>query len=155
MDEIHKCLMPKHYSLAALSMRFTFTYHGNPMPRPRVARYGGIYVASEYMEYKTILAVLMNRERAGQDCWWMWPPSTNDKKARAKYLKDFRFRLSAVFYRTHNRGDIGNLVKAVEDALQDANIIGDDSQIDEYFEPFGKRIDKDNPRIEIILERVE
>lgn len=129
-----------------------FTFYGEPVPamRPRLGR-NGTYNDPKYSDYKRALAEAIKAEFG----FWAWGiPPAEETTARKKYLKNHRYALSLAVYRTNDRGDLSNFVKCVEDALQDAGVFANDSQIDSYLEPFFKTIDKENPRIELKLIRL-
>lgn len=128
---------------------FRFTFDGEPIPamRPRVTR-NGTFMPLAYRQYQMRLALSLRQSfgRLGN-----FPP-TGDK-ARSAYLKAHRYRLEIKAYRSNKRQvDADNLSKSVLDALQNAGIVANDSQVDELF--CRKCVDPTSPRIEICLERL-
>jgi Holliday junction resolvase RusA-like endonuclease len=127
-----------------------FVHHGEPVPAARArSGQGRTYTPEKYRAYKEGLATaLMARFRE------ILPeiPGTRIPKERKKYLDQNRYRVEITVYRSKRTGDWDNFAKSVCDALQDAGLIADDSQIDEGH--CWKRIDKTNPRIEFELERI-
>ncbi len=90
----------------------------------------------------------------------------NDKKcliAIKKYLKGIQINnpIKCVFYiyAQDKRHDRGNLSSAVEksflDALQLAKVIGNDGWDDVYDSEFHTDVDKENPRVEVVIEIME
>lgn len=128
-------------------MKITMTYPGNPVPFSR-PRFNGkqSFNDPKYAQYKRSLSAFINREY-GYFAWDI--PKAGDKK-RSKYLAANRYHLTVRAFRDENRGDVDNFLKTVQDALQDAGVIADDSQIDSI--KAEKFIDKENPRIEFELE---
>jgi Holliday junction resolvase RusA-like endonuclease len=128
---------------------FRFSFDGEPIPamRPRVTR-NGTFTPLAYRQYKNRLALAL-RHGFGH---LVSIPASGDK-ARSSYLKSYRYRLKITAYRSNNRPvDADNLSKSVLDALQDAGILANDSQVDELF--CRKCVDTTSPRIEIYLERL-
>ena len=73
------------------------------------------------------------------------------------------YRLSVRVYRSTRRGDLGNFVKAVEDALNPPKGAGrkagqivwpDDARVTDYGPTF-MRTDRTNPRTEVTIEVIE
>ncbi len=132
-------------------MKFSFTYSGEPVPasRPRFDKRGFAYTDPRYAKYKKDLAYFIRREF--KDYLPSFPPKAS--KERTAYLKNNRYILILRVFRTVNRGDVDNHLKAIQDALQDARLFADDSQIDEA--RVTKSIDKMNPRIEFKLIHIQ
>lgn len=105
-----------------------FTYNQNPVPfkRPRFNR-GQSFNDKAYSTYKANLAAALVAERLPRI------PEGIELKLVAKFYRDSRRRV-----------DLDNLEKALNDALQDAGILPDDSQIVESHT--FKGYDKENPR---------
>lgn len=151
---------PKHSSigigggnpsgLRANRINISFVYPGAPVPamRPRHSQ-KGTYNPKQYTNYKKALAQAI-RQKFG-DLAQQVPPAGS--KERSRYLKERRFRLIVEVHRTARRGDADNFLKTVQDAIQQAGIIGDDSQLDEVY--CRKYIDKQNPRIGFALEELD
>ncbi len=78
------------------------------------------------------------------------PPAAGSKE-RSDYLANNRYALIVKVYRSVNRGDLDNYVKTVLDAMQDAGLFADDSQIDRITGE--KFIDRENPRIVFTLKQ--
>ena len=129
-------------------MIIEFTFGGEPVPamRPRVAGRRA-YTPPKYKKYKEALANAIKKEYG----YFSWDIPEPNSKERTKYLANNRYILSVNVYRRTNRGDADNFLKSVQDALQDSGVIADDSQIDRA--TVEKFIDKENPRIELILEK--
>jgi Holliday junction resolvase RusA-like endonuclease len=123
---------------------------GNPIPasRPRFTKSGRAYTAEPYKSYKANLAkkleMLMGELPEIPDA---------GTKERTAYLKAHRYQLSLKIYREKAIGDVDNYAKSVMDALQDAGVIANDSQIDTAH--IVKRVDKKNPRLCILLEEAD
>ncbi len=124
-----------------------FQYQGEPVAAARarvVNRHA--YTPKHYADYKKALSGAI-RQAFGHLGNAIPTPGS---KPRAKWLSAHRFRLVVEVYRSINRGDADNFLKAVQDAIQQAGIIGDDCQLDEVY--CRKHIDKQNPRISFVLE---
>lgn len=124
------------------------TFYIKPMPTRR-GRNGGRHVYSD-PEYKAHKAELIAdlKKHFGYFCWDF--PESNTKERR-KFFKENRYALALRVYTVRYVGDMDNYSKVVKDALQQAGVIPDDKLIDDYKEPYGKRVDKENPRIEMKL----
>jgi len=132
---------------------FTLEFTGAPVPamRPRFTRAGNTYNDPTYQHYKAALA---SQFRRANPFLTADIPERNTKQ-RGKWLASHRYELSVQVYTATRRGDLDNYVKTVQDAMQDAGVIGDDVQIDGYRQPFFKTLNKDNPRIVVTLWRLE
>jgi Holliday junction resolvase RusA-like endonuclease len=130
--------------------RLTFTHHGPPIPapRPRLGRFGTFNPPS-YTRYKDALVKAL---RAEYGPLLMQFPASGSKE-RSRYLADNRFRLILEVYRATNRGDVDNYLKTAQDAIQQAGLLADDSQIDEIF--CRKHLDRESPRLVFTLERLQ
>ncbi len=62
--------------------------------------------------------------------------------------------IRALFYRDANRGDATGLYESLADLLQDAQILGNDSQI-EHWDGSRRLVDKQRPRIEVHISVIE
>ena len=127
-----------------------YTFYNDPMPAPRPKAYSrgnraGVYNPSQYMEYKAMLASELRRKFSHK-----FNVPAKGTKERTKYIKNNRYALSVEFYRTKNVGDVDNYLKTVKDALEDAGILANDSQVDLAI--VFKGIDKEWPRTVIMLQ---
>ena len=109
-----------------------------PQPRPRFSRYGGVYFPQAFQEYKATISKAAVQAMAGRE------PLTGELKAVLKFFRK---------YKTISRryGDCDNLSKAVLDACNGI-VYADDSQIISVVS--NKYTDKDNPHIEIEIEKI-
>lgn len=127
-----------------------YTHPGNPVPfqRPRFNRKTGkVFQSAKYNQYKKRLALGLNAMYGHLQLDW---PSLNDTNACRKYKRDNRYQLLVRAFRAdHSICDADNLLKAAQDALQDARVIMDDYQIDDA--RVIKAVDTKNPRLEIVL----
>lgn len=129
----------------------SFTFEGEPVPyqrynhaarfRPDVKRYYG---------YKKELAHALKQEY-GYFSWGM-PDGLNDYQ-KGKWIKANRYHLLLKVYRSKNMGDIDNYTKSVMDSMQDAKVLFNDAQVDSIAAT--KHIDKERPRVEFELWRIE
>lgn len=126
-----------------------FTFPGNPVPamRPRLGRHR-TYNPPVYTRYKTALVQAL-KKAFGHLALDIPPTGT---KQRGHYLASHRYRLVVEVYRVARKGDADNYLKTVQDAIQQAGIIGDDSQVDEVY--CRKHIDRENPRVAFVLEEL-
>ena len=127
------------------------TFTGEPVPaqRTRTAKGGHRYTPKKYKAYKSDL---INHIENKYSHLKKLVPSKENKKERTKYFKENRFYISLAVYRSKSYGDADNFLKAVQDALEQSGVIGNDSQIDDG--DFRKRVDKNNPRIEFKLTKL-
>lgn len=133
-------------------MQINFTFKGEPVAaqRPRYDRRNNrTYTPTTYLNYKKKLSTAIRRE-CNHLIGKIPKAGTSE---RSKYLAENKYKLHVNVYRAANRGDIDNFIKSVMDAIQDAYIIGDDSQI--YKLSGEKFIDKENPRVEFELRLIE
>ena len=109
-----------------------------PQPRPRFSRYGGVYFPQAFQAYKATISKAAVQAMAGRE------PLTGELKAVLKFFRK---------YKTISRryGDCDNLSKAVLDSLNGVCYV-DDSQIISVVST--KHTDKDNPHIEIEIEKI-
>lgn len=129
-----------------IALRVIYRKEPVPAQRPRFDSVRGrTYTPAKYDKYKRGLAKAIQLQ-AGP----FIPPPAPGSKERAKELKQNRYFLTLMVYRKRNVGDGDNYLKSVQDALQDAGVIIDDSQIDIAL--VDKRfIDKVDPRVELEL----
>lgn len=127
-----------------------FEFQGEPIPaaRVRATKSGHVYTPAKYATYKSALITAL-KNQFGDSI--PTPPSPGSKQ-RSPWLATHRYRLIVEIYRSVNRGDADNFLKTVQDAIQQAGLIGDDSQLDEVY--CRKHIDKDNPRMAFVLEEL-
>lgn len=136
-----------------LDVLINHEFTGNPIPfkRPRFTRNNIGYNDPDYDRYKKNLAASLLV--AYPDVLGDVPPVKT--RERSKWLKANRYGLSVHVYRADNRhADLDNFIKTVCDALQDANVIVNDSQIDVLGGCF-KTVDPANPRVEIVLWKLD
>lgn len=133
-----------------MSWPIEFTFHGEPVPaaRPRVTR-NGSFTPEKYAAYKKSLTAALNAEYGFYG--WDIPPTTVPTE-RQKWMKANRYRLAITAYVSSLRADWDNLGKTVSDAIEQAGIIANDSQIDDA--QVLKVRDKASPRVEIKLWRL-
>lgn len=136
--------------LRANPMSISFVFPGAPVPamRPRHSR-NGTYNPKRYTAYKKAFSEAL-KQKFGHLAKQV-PPAGS--KERTAYLASHRYRLIVEVHRLACRGDADNFLKTVQDAIQQAGIIGDDSQFDEVY--CRKLMDKQNPRISFCLERLD
>jgi Holliday junction resolvase RusA-like endonuclease len=133
-------------------VRIEFEFPGPPVPWARPGEYKGRrYNPEKYSKYKADLARAIKAEYG----YFAWDIPAKGTKERTRYYKNNQYSLSVQVFREKDRGDLSNYTKCVEDALKLAGVIGDDCQIKEYKEPFGIFIDKENPRVHLILESLK
>jgi crossover junction endodeoxyribonuclease RusA len=115
--------------------RFSLTIPGNPIPkaRPRVVD-GRAFTPSRTKEYEALVREYA-RVAWGNREPWAGPVA-----------------LTMLFFRaTAHRADLDNLVKAVTDALQGV-VYDNDAQVAILHAE--RYIDRDDPRVEILVERL-
>lgn len=127
----------------------SFVFPGEPVAaaRPRVTA-RGTFTPAEYRVWKNTLTTLL-RVKFAEQVQQVPPTRTNQ---RTKWIKQNRYHLDVTVYRSKNVGDIDNFYKGVADALEDAGILANDSQID--LMTGRKLIDKRQPRVEFTLIRL-
>lgn len=138
-------------------MSFYLVFYGEPIPaaRPRVTKNGHAFTPERYRTFKSKLSsevkeiVSFSRQKGSKEFDF---PETRLSTARAKWLRENRYELTIVFHCSSRVGDLDNLLKGVQDALEQGGALANDSQIDKVWAK--KTIDKDNPRIEIMLKRI-
>ena len=69
------------------------------------------------------------------------------------FPKRLAVKVTATIYRPQRSGDLSNRIKPVEDVLQKAGVLENDSQIDELH--WYKRDDKARPRVEVEITELE
>lgn len=131
-------------------MLVEFTFPGPPVPasRPRVTRTGHAFTEPKYAEYKKALATALKAEYG----YFAWDIPAPGSKERSKWLKANRYTLTVKAFINPDRGDVDNYLKCAADAITQAGLIGDDSQI--IIMTGMKYPDKQNPRLEITLEKM-
>lgn len=131
-------------------MRLEIIFDGSPVPaaRPRVV-FGHAYTPKKYEKYK---AALTRYIKANAGTFERIHPEKGSK-ARSIYLAQNRYALSVQVYQAANRGDLDNFIKTAMDALTQANVIADDSQID-ILQGY-KTVNKNDPKMIILLEKIE
>ena len=119
-------------------MKFTVEIEPLPQPRPRFSRFGGVYFPKSFQEYKSVISKAAVQAMKNQ------LPMTGELIAKLKFFRK---------YKTISRryGDCDNLSKAVLDACNGI-VYADDSQIISVVST--KHTDKDNPHIEIEIEKI-
>jgi Holliday junction resolvase RusA-like endonuclease len=133
----------------------TFTFPGHPIAAVRMTQASMWRPASQnYIAYRNALA---DNLRAKYPSWQVGePPPASLKKERAAWNKEqkrFFYRLGVDVYLQSDRGDWDNYYKAAADSIQCAGLIYNDRLIEECTGGV-RRIDKDNPRMVIVLEKV-
>jgi Holliday junction resolvase RusA-like endonuclease len=125
-------------------------HYGEPVPalRARMTRGRPPYTPPKYADYKRALAAAISRDYGH---WAAEIPGQDRPKERLKFFKNNRYALMVDIYRPKRRGDVDNYLKCVQDSLQQAGVIGNDSQI--YAVTAVVWEDKANPRLEIRLTR--
>lgn len=134
--------------------RLTFTFHGTPLAHQstRIAtvsqhRIGGppskprlrAYKPKKVLDYQRAIAVLGDKTRMS------WEVATKQKWPRdATYFVSVR-----VYLQDERRRDADNLKKPLYDALNRV-LWKDDSQI--QLASFGKFLDKEHPRVQVMVE---
>ena len=119
-------------------MKFIVEVEPLPQPRPRFSRYGGVYFPKAFQEYKATISKAAVLAMQGLE------PMTGELKAVLKFYRKYK-RISRRY------GDCDNLSKAVLDACNGI-VYADDSQIISVVST--KHTDKDNPHIEIEIEKI-
>ena len=132
-----------------------FIFPGHPVPYTRMTQ-GSRWTqaAQNYLGYRNALADALRAEFPNL----VIPPAppTSDVKARKAYneqQKRIHYELGVDVFLARDAGDWSNFYKAVEDALQCAGLVWNDKQITRCLGG-DRRIDKENPRVEIVLWRV-
>lgn len=117
-----------------MSAKAEFTVPGNPIPkaRPRVVR-GRACTAKRTSDYERLVRVFAKMS-------WRDEPMTGSIALTLRFFRE-----------TAHRCDLDNLVKSVCDALQRV-VFEDDSQVVLLLAE--KSIDRDAPRVEILVEAV-
>ncbi len=118
---------------------------GRPMPYKRVRGHNGRFMnPKEYTDYKRRIGAEALKQSWAQN-WDQAPPKGTDIYKKV-YLKKARYVFSASIRRHKDTGDLSNYIKAIEDAIQDVGIIGDDKLIKHYkncsFEKIPTKIDE-------------
>ena len=113
-------------------IRLTLPYPPSTNRYWRTTKRGTTYVSPEAKAYKAEVGWLA--KAAGVE------PLTGD------------LFVTAQVYRPRKAGDLSNRQKVLEDALQGFAYL-DDNQIAGYY--FTRHDDKDNPRVEIVIEQME
>lgn len=134
-----------------MSFLLSFTFEGEPVAamRPRLTSFG-VYTPKEYAAYKKRLSDALKQEY-GYFAWGM-PDGLNNYQ-KGKWIKANRYHLLLKVYRSKNLGDIDNYTKSVMDSMQDAKVLFNDAQVDSIAAT--KHIDKERPRVEFELWRIE
>jgi len=121
-----------------------------PMPaaRTRSTKLGHHFTPAKYRKYKTTLSTAI----AVQYPELVATVPCAGTTERAKFLRDNKYCLLLKIYRAENRGDKDNYEKSVMDALGDAGVFANDSQVVCGFSAMF--IDKAHPRVEFQLVRL-
>ena len=135
-------------------MKLEFVFEGPPVPYERM-NYSNRWAERvvNYLAYKKAMAEAI---AAKYPELVLDVPPTSLPAARRKFnktQKGVRYQLCAHVYRVADRGDLGNFMKGIEDALEDSGVIWNDKQVTRYFGNPEVFIDAKNPRIEFWLER--
>ena len=130
-----------------------FTFPGPPVAAVRMTR-ASMWrpQAQNYIGYRNALA---DKLRAQYPDWQVGKPPTVAKE-RTKWIKEqkrYFYRLGVSAYVESDRADWDNLYKSAADSIQCAGLIWNDRLIEESLGGV-RKIDKENPRLEITLERV-
>ena len=131
-----------------------FTFFGHPVPYTRMTQRGlWMPAAQAYLAYKKALADSLRT--SFPDLVIAPAPPTRLAIERARYNREqnlITYALGVDVYLAKDAGDWSNFYKGAEDALQTAGMIWNDRKMTDSLG--GKRrIDKKNPRIEIMLYR--
>lgn len=120
------------------------TVPGNPVPcpRPRVVR------------IKNFVRAFIPKPARDYISMVEWLITVENRKKTSPHDALLPFGLTATFYRSDKRRcDMDNMLKSLMDAITNAEIWNDDSQLIEA--SLKKRYDKTNPRVEFELYRPE
>ena len=124
-----------------------------PMPYKRVRGYNGRFVNPiNYTKFKKKIGQEIKKQAISQS--WIFAPDKSSDLYKKTYLKKARYILSVEILRHKDIGDLSNYIKAIEDAMQDCHIIGDDKLIKHFKNcSFAKIPTKETEGIRIKLER--
>jgi Holliday junction resolvase RusA-like endonuclease len=138
-----------------------FEFKGRPVGYKSMSNRGNWHPdIKRYHAYREDLtAFIVKQIRAGEWSDWMYPPKRSDKDAWSAYLKKYRFSIFIRVYRATEVGDLTNYLKAIEDSIEQAGLIANDSKIVEHHDlpaiKFGMEVDSKNPRILVQLMRIK